>query len=140
MTRFLLIFLAVLGISAAYAQEPQILQPEDAYNQVSEGQLTLIDIRRPEEWEATGIPKGAKAMTMHGPGGMDGLIEDITKLMDGDKSKPVAVICRSGGRSARMAAALSEAGFTNVYDVSEGMEGNLVKQGWAKRGLPVEQP
>ena len=37
------------------------------------------------------------------------------------------LMCRSGGRSAMAVNMLAKAGFTNVYNVTEGMEGDMVK-------------
>ena len=58
------------------------------------------------------------------------------------------VMCRSGGRSAMAVNALAKAGFSNVYQITDGMEGDLVedpeslyfgqhmKNGWKNSGLP----
>lgn len=60
----------------------------------------------------------------------------------------IAVMCRSGGRSAMAVNQLAEAGFTNVYQITDGMEGDSVKDplsvfqgqrlvnGWKNSGLP----
>ena len=45
------------------------------------------------------------------------------------RSDPVILICRSGDRSARAADLLAGAGFTQVYSVVEGFEGDLAKSG-----------
>lgn len=45
------------------------------------------------------------------------------------KSDPVILICRSGDRSARAADLLGGAGFTQVYSVIEGFEGDVAKTG-----------
>ncbi|MFC1777814.1 rhodanese-like domain-containing protein [Pseudomonadota bacterium] len=59
----------------------------------------------------------------------------------------ILVMCRSGGRSAMAVNALAEAGFTNVYQITDGMEGDAVKDpqsvfqgqrlknGWKNSGL-----
>ena len=39
----------------------------------------------------------------------------------------ILVMCRSGGRSAMAVNRLAEAGFTNVYNITDGMEGDEVK-------------
>jgi rhodanese-related sulfurtransferase len=56
--------------------------------------------------------------------------------------------CRSGDRSARAVNLLAEAGFTNVYTITDGVEGDKVedpdnvyvgkrmKNGWKNWGLP----
>ncbi len=45
------------------------------------------------------------------------------------KEDIVFVMCRSGGRSAKAADMLTEAGFTKVYSVIDGFEGDSVKSG-----------
>lgn len=60
----------------------------------------------------------------------------------------ILVTCRSGGRSAMAANQLTEAGFKNVYNITDGIEGDLVADpnsvfngqrmmnGWKNSGLP----
>jgi rhodanese-related sulfurtransferase len=60
----------------------------------------------------------------------------------------IMVMCRSGGRSAMAVNMLAEAGYTNVYQIVDGMEGDAVKDplsvfqgqrlrnGWKNSGLP----
>ena len=48
-----------------------------------------------------------------------------------DRAAPILLICRSGGRSGRAAAALAAAGFQAVYNLDGGMIG------WNDAGLPV---
>jgi len=54
----------------------------------------------------------------------------------------VFLMCRSGGRSASAADLLTEAGFTNVYSVVDGYEGDKTKNGkrnlngWKNSDLP----
>jgi rhodanese-related sulfurtransferase len=57
-------------------------------------------------------------------------------------------MCRSGGRSAMAVNLLAQAGFKNVYNITDGMEGDAVKDpasvfmgqrlvnGWKNSGLP----
>jgi len=54
----------------------------------------------------------------------------------------VVLICRSGDRSSRGANRLAEDGFTHVYSVVDGLEGDMSKEGrrdvngWKRAGLP----
>jgi len=60
----------------------------------------------------------------------------------------VLVMCRSGGRGAQAVNLLANAGFKNVYNIIDGMEGDTVddpdsafhgkrmKNGWKNSGLP----
>ena len=71
------------------------------------------------------------------------LVKEVAQPTD-----TILVMCRSGGRSAMAVNALAEAGFTNVYQVTDGMEGDSVKDplsvfqgqrlknGWKNSGLP----
>lgn len=58
------------------------------------------------------------------------------------KSDRVIVMCRSGDRSAKAVDTLADAGFTNVWTVIDGFEGDLSKDGrrdvngWKNAGLP----
>ncbi|MCK6395830.1 rhodanese-like domain-containing protein [Zoogloea sp.] len=62
------------------------------------------------------------------------------------KADRVILICRSGDRSARAADLLANAGFTRVYSITEGFEGDSAKDGpkagqrivngWKNAGLP----
>ena len=62
------------------------------------------------------------------------------------KTDQVILICRSGDRSARAADLLASAGFTRVYSIAEGFEGDSAKDGakagqrivngWKNAGLP----
>lgn len=58
------------------------------------------------------------------------------------KSDPVILMCRSGDRSAAAANLLTNAGYTNVYSVYDGFEGDMSKEGrrsvngWKNANLP----
>ncbi len=40
------------------------LSVEEAYDLAANGAITLVDIRRPDEWAATGVGEGAKPLDM----------------------------------------------------------------------------
>jgi rhodanese-related sulfurtransferase len=52
------------------------------------------------------------------------------RLEEIDRARPVIIICRSGNRSARVADALTGAGFT-----ADTMSGGMIA--WQRAGLPV---
>jgi rhodanese-related sulfurtransferase len=112
------------------------LSVSDALRAVQSGEITLVDIRRPDEWNATGVAKGAVPIDMR----RDDFIDLLLAKTDGDTSAPVALICARGVRSARMSSRLKAAGFTRIIDVPEGMLGSGAGPGWLKSGLPVVQP
>lgn len=111
------------------------LSVEDAYHQALSGDLLLVDIRTPREWKATGVGQGAYPLDMR----RDDFEQALAQLSGGDRTAPVALICARGVRSARLSNRLTEAGFTNVIDVPEGMLGLVAGPGWVRAGLPVQR-
>lgn len=126
--------LAIVALDRRYnlPAGPAIDAPT-AYRRATAGTVLLVDIRRHDEWAATGSPAPAHRIDMRDPGFADAL----ARLAKGDLSRPVAVICARGVRSARLAARLRDAGFTQVFDVPEGMQGSSAGPGWLARGLPL---
>ena len=111
---------------------------DEAAALAAEGELTIIDVRSPREWRDTGVPEGAKTVTIHHPGGVEGFLEEVTEAVGGDKERPIAFICAAGGRSSAAQKLAREAGFTEVADIEEGMLGSGSGPGWIGRGLPTE--
>lgn len=74
--------------------------------------MQLVDVRTPEEFEAGHI-ETAINYNVNGA--------DFDKEVAGlDKSKPVLLYCKMGGRSARAAKKLQEMGFSTIYDLEGG--------------------
>lgn len=112
------------------------LSPPDVLSAVRDDRLMLIDIRRPDEWEGTGIAEGAQPLDMR----RDDFVAALSTIARGDLDRPIALICARGVRSDRTSARLLDAGFTNIIDVPEGMLGSSAGPGWLERGLPVVRP
>lgn len=65
---------------------------------------------------------------------------------DIDADTPIIVMCRSGSRSAKAADRIAEMGFTRVYSMTDGFEGDTARDGaqagqrvvngWRNAGLP----
>jgi rhodanese-related sulfurtransferase len=128
----------LLSINACSRDSGPTLAAPDAYAQTQAGTLTLIDIRRPDEWKQTGVAKGALQINMAHPQGEAGFVAHVTAELKGNKNAPVALICRTGNRTTQMQHALTKAGFTQVYNVKEGMVGSAAGPGWIARGLPLQ--
>ena len=75
--------------------------------------VQLVDVRTPEEYDSIHID-GAQNIDFRSPTFDD----DLSKL---DKSKPVVLYCKGGGRSAKCARKLKSAGFEKVYDLDGGI-------------------
>ncbi len=135
--------LAALALAAclcalpAAAAEGEVEAPQ-ALEQAQAGRLTIIDIRTPEEWRQTGVVPGAKRVNLYVTGGAAAFLSGILEAVGGDRTAPLALICRTGNRSAKAAAYLRAQGFSAVTDIGEGMAGGSKGPGWIKRGLPVE--
>lgn len=56
-------------------------------------------------------------------------VERRLKELGLGKDAPVVLICRSGDRSSKAADRLQSAGFSKVYSVPEGFEGDMAKEG-----------
>jgi rhodanese-related sulfurtransferase len=119
------------------ADDLELTAPE-AQRLAVAGEVILIDIRTPEEWRQTGVPRGAKLVNMMHPGGADGFVSDILEQVDGDADAPIALICRTGNRTSQVQRLLVARGFSQVHNVTEGMVGSSAGPGWLKRGLPVD--
>ena len=136
--RFGVFMLAVLAssVSTSFANE---IDSISAHSLAQAGQLMIIDVRRPSEWRRTGIPDGSVPISLqHFSRKVRGeFFGDVLAAVQGDKNQSIALICASGGRSAWALELLEEAGFTRVYDISEGMFGNGNGLGWLARKLPV---
>ncbi len=76
---------------------------------------TVIDIRESYEWEERGVVKGAKLISLS----QDDFVERVRKVVQ-NSQKPVALICRSGARTARAANILKAQG-VEVTDLAGGM-------------------
>lgn len=73
-------------------------------------------------------------------------VEDLVQQRGLAKDSPIFVMCRSGNRSAKAANVLHAAGFTQVYNIVDGFEGDTAKDGprrgervvngWRNSGLP----
>lgn len=109
------------------------LTTAEAFAAAQKGEITLVDIRTPQEWRSSGVPVGSHQIDMR----RKDFIAALQEVAGPDPSAPVALICARGVRSARLTLALTQAGFTNVIDVPEGMLGSSAGPGWIAGNLPV---
>ena len=130
--------LMALSLNTQAAEPGPDLSAPEAFAQVEAGKLTLIDIRRPEEWRQTGVAKDARRINMEHPDGLIAFLRQIAVEVKGDGNAPIGLICRTGNRTTQIQKIMQEVGFTNVYNIKEGMVGSGAGPGWIARGLPVE--
>ncbi len=115
---------AVLGLMLVMQQlqAGQGVDVQTARRMNAQGAL-LLDVREPAEYAAVHAVN-AQLMPL-------GEVRMRLKELEAYKDKPVAVICRSGRRSAQAVAILQEAGFTQVVNVQGGTNA------WEQAGLEV---
>jgi hydroxyacylglutathione hydrolase len=105
-----------------HTQHIDQLDPAEARRRIDIGQLQVLDVRNPDEWDsghidrARHLPVGQLA---HGES--DGL----------DPERPVATVCASGFRSSLAASVLKGRGFDDVANITGGMDA------WKAGGLPT---
>ncbi len=105
----------------------------EAHARAVSGEVILIDIRTPREWTATGLPEGGHPIDMR----RKDFVAALDAVAGPDRTRPIALICARGVRSARLGLRLTEAGYNNIIDVPEGMLGSRAGPGWLARDLPV---
>jgi rhodanese-related sulfurtransferase len=124
------------------------LTPSEAHALLVERtNAVLVDCRTQAEWTFVGTPNidGARFVEWtQWPAGTanENFVSDVAGGLEA--AQPIVVICRTGGRSAAAAVALTGAGFSEVYNVLDGFEGHPDADGhrtggWRGAGLPWHQ-
>ena len=122
--------------------------PRLAWQLFSSGEALLVDVRSGEERKFVGhVPDSLHVAWATGTALTRNprFVRELEAKVGG-KEAVVLLLCRSGKRSALAAEAAAKAGFTQVYNVLEGFEGEIdalqhrgVADGWRFRGLPWVQ-
>lgn len=130
---------------------------QEAYEIISsEPRAMLVDVRSSMEFLFVGHPTGAINIPwIDEPDWVvnPDFVTEIRRLLLGGAiehgevhSAPIILICRSGKRTLEAGELLVKEGFTAVYNVDEGFEGELDEHhhrssigGWRFHGLPWEQ-
>ncbi|EDT06100.1 Rhodanese domain protein [Burkholderia ambifaria IOP40-10] len=121
--------------------------PQAAWALFAAGDALLVDVRTAEERKFVGhVPE-----SLHVPWATGTSLTRNPRFVRELEAKTgkdavVLLLCRSGNRSAQAAEAATKGGFTQVFNVLEGFEGDLDEQrhrgsrnGWRHRGLPWTQ-
>ena len=123
------------------------MPPELAWALFEAGDARLVDVRTAEERKFVGhvpdslhVPWATGTALTRNPRFARELEAKV------GKDSTVLLLCRSGKRSALAAEAAAKAGFTHVFNVLEGFEGEIDadqhrggSDGWRYRGLPWVQ-
>ena len=114
----------------------------------------LLDVRTMAEWNFVGVPDlaslGRQVRCVEWQGFPTGarnpaFVAEASQALS-DKDAPVLVMCRSGARSRAAAIALTQAGFSQAINISDGFEGDMDedghrgnRNGWKHADLPWKQ-
>jgi rhodanese-related sulfurtransferase len=134
---------------------------KQAYDQwrAAPDQVKIIDVRTPEEYMWVGHAPMAWLVPVIGvtyqwdPGKKQFPVRPLPDFIArmqkiAQPGDTLLVMCRSGGRAAAAINLLADAGYTHVYNITDGMEGDPVKDpeslfkgqrlvnGWKNAGLP----
>ncbi len=145
---------AILERAQQYAKDEDLdyagsLPPKDAWALIASNAAVLVDVRTNEERKFVGhVPVGEHVAWATGTSLTRNprFVKEVDIKVKSDKAQLILLLCRSGKRSAAAAEALTNAGFTQVYNVLEGFEGELDEHGqrghtggWRFDGLPWVQ-
>ena len=137
------------------------LTAQEAYDmwKADPKRVNILDVRTPEEYIFVGHPDMARNIPLLfvkyqlRPDKNEPAVEpnpDFVSTVKGlfAPTDTLLVMCRSGGRSALAVNQLAKAGFVNIYNIIDGMEGDNVddpgsvyhrkrmRNGWKNSGLP----
>lgn len=116
--------------------------------------VMILDVRTPEEYLFVGHPPMAWKIPLVAQSyawdvekkqfPMQPLPDFVSRVKEVAKpDDTILVTCRSGGRSAMAVNALAQAGFKNVHNIIDGMEGDgnadsdsVARGGWKNSGCP----
>ena len=97
------------------------IEPEQVAELLRAGEIQLVDVREPYEWEAGRID-GARHVEL------EHLVSQAETI---DRDRPVVFHCRLGARSAMATQAFRAAGY-DAWSMAGGI------QRWVEAGLPIE--
>jgi adenylyltransferase/sulfurtransferase len=106
----------------AFAEPFRRIQPEEARSLIESGQVTVVDVREPWEYEKDHIA-GAKLIPLAR------IIGSPTQI----STDHVVFVCEVGQRSGVAAEVAASLGYENLYNLEGGMTA------WRGHGYPVEK-
>ena len=127
------------------------LPPIEAHQRLkANASAVLIDVRTQPEWTFVGVPAVDRLVRLswqvYPTMDVNARFAEEVQNMGLPKDAEIFCICRSGARSASAATALTQAGFTNCWNVAHGFEGDKDPEnhrananGWKADGLPWVQ-
>lgn len=119
---YLLLSFVILSCNGQTSTNIKNIEAKDFADKISSTEAPqILDVRTPEEFTSGHIDKATNVDWLG-----DRFVADAENF---DKTKPVFVYCKSGGRSKKAAEKLQELGFKNIYELN----GGFLK--WESAGL-----
>lgn len=127
------------------------LMPQEAWAFLQqEPRALFIDVRMEIESLYVGRPPGVVNIPWYEYPALHpdpaAFVAAVERETGSEKDRPVVLLCRSGKRTLDAGQALTQAGFSQIYNVLHGFEGDLddnfkrsTLNGWRHDGLPWEQ-
>ena len=113
---FAVIIPFVFSCNAQESTEVTLITKAELEELLKNPEVQLIDVRTVSEVEAGKIAKSQNIVWD----------SNFSKKLDNlNKSKPVILYCKRGGRSAKAAEVLNEMGFEQIYDLKGGYDSYL---------------
>ncbi|MHB8915770.1 MAG: rhodanese-like domain-containing protein [Thiobacillus sp.] len=123
LSRLVVIALIALTLGACAKPPYTNVNNDELKTLIAQG-VPVYDVRRPDEWRATGVVEGSHTLTYVDKSGRPNpefLPRFSTEV---GKNDPVILICRTGSRTDKLARELMEKhGYTKVYNVRNGITG-----------------
>lgn len=114
--RHIILAVLLLCLQAHPSSAQQIFTAAPTSTQLEESEVLVVDIRTPEEWIETGVLPDALLVTFDNP------VQFLSQLKPHLKpGQPVALICRTGSRTARAAQLIAAELDQPVIDLAGGM-------------------
>ena len=126
----IVVFCALLVVGAMPLHADVIQVDSAGLERLRAEGVAVIDVRRAEEWRETGVIEGSHLMTFFDKKGRYDLGQWMPALVAiAESDQPVALICRSGKRSGKVARLLDgQFGYRHVYTARDGI------LGWIEEG------
>ena len=106
----------ILGIDGGASYSRGVIFTDDGQTiatEISEGKLTVLDVREPIEWEMGHVPEAT----------LISLGELHNRTIELPRDSKVAVICEAGIRSSTAVSFLKSIGFSSIVNVPDGTGG-----------------